>query len=226
MPSPDTADAAGRRGLRRAAPRRAGSGTSAPTASGARSTRASTGSGWTAIDIVYLHDPDDHWDAGVRRRACRRSIALREQGVVDAIGVGMNQSAMPAEFVRRHDIDLVMLRRPVHPARPERARRPARRSRRSAASAWSAAGVYNSGLLSAPRPAAGAHVRLPSRRRRSSSTAPGASPRSARRTASTCPTRGVAVPAAASGRRLGGRRRPDRGPGPSQRRPARDARTR
>ena len=64
--------------------------------------------GLDRIDIAYLHDPDDHWD-----QASTTGIAalkeLREQGVLGAIGVGMNQSAMPTAFVREHGIDVVML---------------------------------------------------------------------------------------------------------------------
>jgi len=60
------------------------------------------------IEIVYLHDPDDHWE-----QACAEGIPalveLREQGVVDAIGVGMNQWELPARFIRETDIDVVML---------------------------------------------------------------------------------------------------------------------
>ena len=60
------------------------------------------------LDIVYLHDPDHHWE-----QASTEGIGalgeLREQGVVTSIGVGMNQSAMPARFIRETDIDVVML---------------------------------------------------------------------------------------------------------------------
>lgn len=59
------------------------------------------------LDIVYLHDPDEHWET-----ASTSGIAalaeLRDQGVVGAIGAGMNQAAMLAEFVRRTDVDVVM----------------------------------------------------------------------------------------------------------------------
>jgi D-threo-aldose 1-dehydrogenase len=106
------------------------------------------------VDIVYLHDPDDHWE-----RASTSGVAalieLREEGLVDAIGVGMNQSAMPAEFVRRHDIDLVMLagrytlldQGALDDLLPLATKRGV---------GIVAAGVYNSGLLSSSRPAEGA----------------------------------------------------------------------
>ena len=64
--------------------------------------------GTDRIDIVYLHDPDEHW-AAASTTGIATLIELREQGVLGAVGVGMNQSAMPAEFVRQTDVDLVMV---------------------------------------------------------------------------------------------------------------------
>ncbi|WP_199789190.1 MULTISPECIES: aldo/keto reductase [unclassified Streptomyces] len=64
--------------------------------------------GTDRLDIAYLHDPDDHW--GPASSSGIAALAeLRDQGVVGAIGVGMNQAAMPAEFVRRTDVDVVMV---------------------------------------------------------------------------------------------------------------------
>lgn len=60
------------------------------------------------VDILYLHDPDDHWTEA-STTGVDTLIELREQGVTRAIGAGMNQSAMLTEFVRRCDIDVVML---------------------------------------------------------------------------------------------------------------------
>lgn len=60
------------------------------------------------VDILYLHDPDDHWEAA-STTGIDALVELREQGITRAIGAGMNQSAMLAEFVRRTDVDLVML---------------------------------------------------------------------------------------------------------------------
>jgi len=64
--------------------------------------------GLDSIDILYLHDPDDHW-AEASTTGVAALIELREQGVVRAVGAGMNQSAMLTEFVRRCDVDVVML---------------------------------------------------------------------------------------------------------------------
>ena len=46
----------------RSAPPTGASGTSAATGFAARSRRASRRLGVERVDIVYLHDPDDHWD--------------------------------------------------------------------------------------------------------------------------------------------------------------------
>jgi D-threo-aldose 1-dehydrogenase len=60
------------------------------------------------LEIAYLHDPDQHWQQA-STEGIDALIELRDQGVVGAIGVGMNQSAMLTEFVRRCDVDIVMV---------------------------------------------------------------------------------------------------------------------
>jgi D-threo-aldose 1-dehydrogenase len=64
--------------------------------------------GLDRIDIAYIHDPDDHWPAAIEG-AYPALHRLREEGVVRAIGAGMNQSAMLARFVRETDIDVILL---------------------------------------------------------------------------------------------------------------------
>ena len=64
--------------------------------------------GLDQVDVVYLHDPDAHWQAAVEE-GYPALAELRGQGVVRAIGVGMNQTAMVARFVRETDVDLVMV---------------------------------------------------------------------------------------------------------------------
>ena len=106
------------------------------------------------LDIVYLHDPDDHWDQA-STEGIGALIELRDQGVVDAVGVGMNQSALPARFVRETDIDVVMLA-----GRYTLLEQPALADLLPAALAHGIGivnvGVYNSGLLARPRVAADA----------------------------------------------------------------------
>lgn len=64
--------------------------------------------GMDRVDVLYLHDPDHHWEQA-STEGIATLIELRDQGVVRAIGAGMNQSAMLARFVRECDVDLVML---------------------------------------------------------------------------------------------------------------------
>ena len=64
--------------------------------------------GMDRIDIALIHDPDDHWEAAIGG-AYPALHRLREQGVVRAIGAGMNQSGMLARFAREGDFDVFML---------------------------------------------------------------------------------------------------------------------
>lgn len=64
--------------------------------------------GLDRVDVLHVHDPDDHAEEALRGAfpALRR---LRDEGVVGAIGAGMNQSALLARFVREADVDCVLL---------------------------------------------------------------------------------------------------------------------
>lgn len=64
--------------------------------------------GTDRIDIVFIHDPDNFWDEAIDGAVPALS-ALRDQGVINAWGVGMNQSQMLHRFVTETDVDLVML---------------------------------------------------------------------------------------------------------------------
>ncbi|MDT3318054.1 aldo/keto reductase [Microbacterium sp. KSW4-11] len=111
--------------------------------------------GTDRIDIVYLHDPDDHEEQATRE-ALPALLDLRAQGVIRAVGAGMNQSAMPARFIEAHDLDVVMLagrltlldQTGLTDLMPLAARRGV---------AVVAAGVYNSGLLSSTEISPDAH---------------------------------------------------------------------
>ena len=110
--------------------------------------------GLDRIDIAYLHDPDDNWEAASTTGA-GALIELREQGVLGAIGAGMNQAGMLADFVERCDIDIVMVAGRYTLLDDAAADRllPAAAERSVAVVA---AAIYNSGLLSSARPAADA----------------------------------------------------------------------
>ena len=55
-----------------------------------------------------MHDPDDHEDDALRH-AFPTLLRLRDEGVVTAVGCGMNQTAMLERFVARVDLDCVLL---------------------------------------------------------------------------------------------------------------------
>lgn len=64
--------------------------------------------GVTAVDTVLIHDPDQH-EREALDGAYLALERLRAEGVVRAIGVGMNQTAMLTRFVRDTDIDVVLV---------------------------------------------------------------------------------------------------------------------
>jgi D-threo-aldose 1-dehydrogenase len=64
--------------------------------------------GTDRVDVVYLHDPDDHVEEAVGT-AYPALHALRQQGVIGAIGVGVNRSEVAQVFVERCQLDCVLL---------------------------------------------------------------------------------------------------------------------
>ncbi|MEV0702071.1 aldo/keto reductase [Saccharopolyspora sp. NPDC050389] len=64
--------------------------------------------GLDRIDVVLIHDPDDHWQQAVGE-AYPALHELRSQGVIGAIGVGMNQWRMLERFAVETDVDAVLL---------------------------------------------------------------------------------------------------------------------
>ncbi|QOV33870.1 aldo/keto reductase [Streptomyces ferrugineus] len=63
--------------------------------------------GLDRVDIVYLHDPDDHAEQAFRE-GYPALEKLRSEGVVGSIGAGMNQAEMLTRFVRDTDVDVVL----------------------------------------------------------------------------------------------------------------------
>ncbi|GAA1955867.1 aldo/keto reductase [Microbacterium deminutum] len=110
--------------------------------------------GLERFDILYLHDPDDHFEQA-SNEGIAALIELRDQGMVTEVGAGMNHAAPLAELIRRADVDLVMCAgrftlvddEALADLLPLAADRGV---------GVVAAAVYNSGLLSTPRPAPGA----------------------------------------------------------------------
>ncbi|MEU8649802.1 aldo/keto reductase [Streptomyces sp. NPDC048737] len=124
------------------------------TADGVRRTLEAslTRLGLDRVDVVYLHDPDDHAETAFREGypALER---LRREGVVGAIGVGMNRTALLTRFVRDTDVDVVLCAgrytlldqsalTDLLPAAQERG------------TSVVIGGAFNSGLLADPKPTA------------------------------------------------------------------------
>lgn len=60
------------------------------------------------IDMLYIHDPDEHYDEALSG-AFKALDRLRSDGSVRAIGVGMNQSQMLARFAQAAAFDCFLL---------------------------------------------------------------------------------------------------------------------
>jgi len=110
--------------------------------------------GLDSIDIVYVHDPDDRVDE-VIRVTFPALATLRDEGLVKAIGAGMNYWQPLLEFVRTSDIDVVMLA--GRWTLLDRTGQPLLDECQQRGVAVVAAAPFNSGLLSSARPSSDAH---------------------------------------------------------------------
>jgi D-threo-aldose 1-dehydrogenase len=101
------------------------------------------------IDILHIHDPDNHYDDALHG-AYKALDHLRSEGVIRAVGAGMNQAEMLARFAREGNFDCFLLAGrytlldqialdELLPICVERG------------IAIIAAGVYNSGILADPK---------------------------------------------------------------------------
>lgn len=102
------------------------------------------------VDLALVHDPEDHVEEALAG-ALPALVELREQGVVDGVGLGMNFDRVLAGFVRRADVDVVLIAGRYtlleQPALDELLPLCEERGVRVMA-----AGVFNSGLLASPVP--------------------------------------------------------------------------
>jgi D-threo-aldose 1-dehydrogenase len=106
--------------------------------------------GLQRIDVLHIHDPDNHFDEALSG-ALKALAQLRSQGLIGAIGAGMNQAEMLSAFARHGGFDCFLLagrytlldRRGAQELLPLCARE---------GIGVIAAGVYQSGLLADPRP--------------------------------------------------------------------------
>jgi len=139
------------------------------------------------VDLVLIHDPEDHMAAAVDE-AYPTLAALRAEGVVRAIGVGSKRRDVLHRFARDTDVDFVMiagrytlLEQPaLDTLLPECARRGVQAI---------VAGVFNSGLLAEDRPHAGLTYEY--------EAAPPALVDRARALAAACARHGTSLPAVA-----------------------------
>jgi D-threo-aldose 1-dehydrogenase len=60
------------------------------------------------VDILNIHDPDDHWEEAIKI-VYPALHKFRSEGVVRAIGVGMNQAEMLARFASEGDFDCLLV---------------------------------------------------------------------------------------------------------------------
>ncbi|WP_128434819.1 aldo/keto reductase [Streptomyces cyaneus] len=108
--------------------------------------------GLDRVDVVYLHDPDDHAEWAFRE-GYPALEKLRSEGVVGAIGAGMNQAAMLARFVHDTDVDVVLCagRYTLLDQEALAELLPAAEARGTSVVIG---GAFNSGLLANPKPGA------------------------------------------------------------------------
>ena len=106
--------------------------------------------GLDRVDILHIHDPDDHFEDALTG-AYRALDQLRGEGVISAVGAGMNQWQMLSRFAREADFDCFLLagRYTLLDQSAFAELMPLAEQR---GIAIIAAGVFNSGVLADPRP--------------------------------------------------------------------------
>jgi D-threo-aldose 1-dehydrogenase len=147
--------------------------------------------GLDRVDVLFLHDPDEQDEAAVLpsiESGVAGVVALREAGLVRAVGIGSKSTPALLAGVRTGGLDLLMVAGRYtlleQPAAPELI--PECRER---GVGIAVAGAYNSGLLSSPNPVAGARYEY--------AEAPPEMVAKAKRLAAVCAEHGVELPVAA-----------------------------
>ena len=100
------------------------------------------------VDIVHIHDPDDHINEAVEG-TYPALAALRDEGVIGAVSLGTNSVGTAAAFLERADLDCMLVA-----GRYTLLDRSAAELIEACADrevAYLAAGVFNSGVLARPR---------------------------------------------------------------------------
>jgi D-threo-aldose 1-dehydrogenase len=138
--------------------------------------------------VLYLHDPDEHELTADLSTGVPALAALRDEGLVTAIGIGSKSTEALLAGVRTEALDLAMVAGRYtlleQPALDELI--PACRA---AAVGVVAAAVFNSGLLSTPRPQPGSRYEY--------GVVPAELLERARRIEDVCARHGVVLPEAA-----------------------------
>jgi D-threo-aldose 1-dehydrogenase len=108
--------------------------------------------GLDRADLLHVHDPDEFFGPAAAE-ALPALVALREQGRIGGVSVGMNQAKMLTEFVRTGMLDSVLVAG-RYTLLDQSAGSELLPLCRSLGVSVIAAGVFNSGLLADPRPEA------------------------------------------------------------------------
>lgn len=106
--------------------------------------------GLDRVDVLLVHDPDEHLDQAIAE-ALPALVKLREQGVVGAVGVGMNQWQALQRCVDEADVDVVMVA--GRWTLVDRSAEPLLELAQQRGVSVLAAAAYNSGLLAGDWPA-------------------------------------------------------------------------
>ncbi|MGH2863287.1 MAG: aldo/keto reductase [Solirubrobacteraceae bacterium] len=138
------------------------------------------------IDIAYVHDPEDHMERAIDE-AVPALVDLRDQGVVGAVGAGMNVVEPLRRFVAETDVDVLMVA--GRWTLVDQSAEPLLEDCADAGVTVVAAAPFNSGLLAHPRPTDDARFDY--------DKAPDDVLEAARTCARACELRGTELPAAA-----------------------------
>ena len=104
--------------------------------------------GMDRIDIVHIHDPDDHIHEALEG-TYRALVALRDEGVIGAVSLGTNSVATATAFLERADLDCMLVAGRYTLLDRSAAELIDACARQGVA--YLAAGVFNSGVLARPQ---------------------------------------------------------------------------
>ena len=105
--------------------------------------------GLSAVDVLYLHDPDEHDLAADLESGVPALAALRDEGLVTAVGIGSKSTEALVAAVRTEALDLAMVAGRY--TLLEQADEVVAACRETGVGIVAAA-IFNSGLLAKPRP--------------------------------------------------------------------------